>query len=130
MQIDSAYHGDALEILTGSKLLRVSARAVKAHSQVAEVFDSAVVLLNMLLTVYKSSSCFDALVEEVLDSNLALEVEIAIKALQVLRSSDLLCIIYLLSISADSWPTTTYSSISLVLSVALPSKLANLSLSA
>ena len=50
MQIDSAYHGDALEILMGSKLLRVSARAIKAHSQ-AEVFDSAVVLLNMLLTV-------------------------------------------------------------------------------
>lgn len=85
MQIDSAYHGDALEILTGSKLLRVGARAVKAHSQ-AEVFDSAVVLLNMLLTVYKSSSCFDALVEEVLDSNLALEVEIAVKTLQVCGS--------------------------------------------
>lgn len=83
MQIDSAYHGDAVEVLTGSKLLRVSAHAVKTHGQVAEVFDGAVVLLNMLLTVYKSSSCFDALVEEVLDSNLALEVEIAIKALQV-----------------------------------------------
>ena len=86
MQIDSAYHGDALEILTGSKLLRVSARAVKTHSQVAEVFDSAVALLNMLLNVYKSSSCFDALVEEILDSNFALEVEIAIKTLQVCGS--------------------------------------------
>ena len=74
---------DALEIVTGSKLLRMSARAVKTHSQVAEVFESAVVLLNMLLTDYKSSACFDALVEEVLDSNLALEVEIAVKTLQV-----------------------------------------------
>ena len=101
MQIDSAYHGDALEILTGSKLLRVSARAVKAHSQVAEIFDSAVMLLKTLLTVYKNSSCFDALVEEVLDSNLALEVEIAVKALQVCSSSDPLCIVHLLHLSAD-----------------------------
>ena len=128
MQIDSAYHGDALEILTGSKLLRVSARAVKAHSQVAEVFDSAVVLLNMLLTVYKSSICFDALVEEVLDSNLALEVEIAIKALQVFGPSNLSCIIHLLQISADSCSTTTQSS--LLCSVALLHKLANFPLSA
>lgn len=72
-----------MEILQGSKLLRVSAHAVKHHSQIAEVFDSAAMLLNMLLTRYKSSSCFDTLVEEVLDSNLALEVEIAVKALQV-----------------------------------------------
>lgn len=83
VQIDTAYQGDASEIVQGSKLLRVGAHALKTHSQVAEVFDSAVMLLDMLLTHYESSSCFDALVEEVLDSNLALEVEIAVKALQV-----------------------------------------------
>ncbi|KAL3141746.1 hypothetical protein ABBQ32_004427 [Trebouxia sp. C0010 RCD-2024] len=82
LQIDTAYQGDASEIVQGSKLLRVCAHALKTHSQVAEVFDSAVMLLNMLLTHYKSNSCFDALLEEVLDSNLALEVEIAVKALQ------------------------------------------------
>ncbi|KAL3153260.1 hypothetical protein ABBQ38_011608 [Trebouxia sp. C0009 RCD-2024] len=82
LQIDTAYQGDASEIVQGSKLLRVGAHALKTHSQVAEVFDSAVMLLDMLLTHYESSSCFDALVEEVLDSNLALEVEIAVKALQ------------------------------------------------
>lgn len=83
LQIDSAYYQDALEILTGSKLLRASARAVKVHSQVPGVFDSAVILLNLLWKEYSSSNCFDALVQEVLDSNLALEVEIAVKALQV-----------------------------------------------
>ena len=83
MQVDSVYHGDALDILTGSKLLRAPARAVKTHTQNPEVFDSAVLLLRMLLTDFRSSNCFDALVEEVLDSNLALEVEIAAKAWQV-----------------------------------------------
>lgn len=82
LQIDSAYYQDALEILTGSKLLRASARAVKVHSQVPGVFDSAVILLNLLWKEYSSINCFDALVQEVLDSNLALEVEIAVKALQ------------------------------------------------
>ena len=91
VQIDSAYHGDTLEILQGSKLLRMCAHATRTHSQVAEVFDSAAMLLNMLLTHYKSSSCFDALVEEVLDSNLALEVEIAVRALQVCGSSNSPC---------------------------------------
>ena len=77
MQVDTAYHLDGLEVLKGSKLLRTSARAVKSHREVADVFQNAVALLNMLLTEYKLSSCFDALVEEVLDSNLALEVEIS-----------------------------------------------------
>jgi len=79
MQIDDVYHIDGLEVLKGSKLLRTSARAVKNHSQNADVFQHAVALLNMLLTDYQSSSCFDALVEEVLDSNLALEMEIAVR---------------------------------------------------
>ncbi|KAL0048714.1 hypothetical protein WJX82_009456 [Trebouxia sp. C0006] len=79
LQIDDVYHIDGLEVLKGSKLLRTSARAVKNHSQNADVFQHAVALLNMLLTDYQSSSCFDALVEEVLDSNLALEVEIAVR---------------------------------------------------
>lgn len=79
VQIDDVYHIDGLEVLKGSKLLRTSARAVKNHSQNADVFQHAVALLNMLLTDYQSSSCFDALVEEVLDSNLALEVEIAVR---------------------------------------------------
>ena len=83
MQLDSAFHIDGLEILKGSRLLRASAKAIKSHSQDANVFQSAVQLLNMLLTVYSHSSCFDALVEEILDSNLALEIEIAMKQQQV-----------------------------------------------
>ncbi|KAA6427213.1 MAG: hypothetical protein FRX49_02970 [Trebouxia sp. A1-2] len=79
LQIDAVYQIDGLEVLKGSKLLRTSARAVKNHSQNADVFQHAVALLNMLLTDYQSSSCFDALVEEVLDSNFALEVEIAVR---------------------------------------------------
>jgi len=79
MQIDDVYHIDGLEVLKGSKLLRTSARAVKNHSQNADVFQHAVALLNMLLTDYQSSSCFDALVEEVLDSNFTLEMEIAVR---------------------------------------------------
>lgn len=86
MQIDPAYHIDGLEVLKGSKLLRTSARAVKTHSKVADVFQNAVALLNMLLTEYRGSTCFDALVEEVLDSNLALEVEIAVRDMQVLAT--------------------------------------------
>ncbi|DBA76216.1 hypothetical protein WJX77_004549 [Trebouxia sp. C0004] len=82
LQIDDVYHIDGLEVLKGSKLLRTSARAVKNHSQDADVFQHAVALLNMLLTDYRSSSCFDALVEEVLDSNFALEVEIAVRDAQ------------------------------------------------
>ena len=79
VQIDDVYHIDGLEVLKGSKLLRTSARAVKNHSRNADVSQHAVALLNMLLTDYQSSSCFDALVEEVLDSNLAIEVEIAVR---------------------------------------------------
>ena len=71
-----------LEVLQGSKLLRTSAVALKTHRQ-DEVFNQAVALLNMLLTEYQGSSCFDALVNEILDSTLALEIEIVARQTQV-----------------------------------------------
>ena len=104
LQIEGAYHMDGLEVLKGSRLLRTSARAVKTHSQSADVFQSAVALLNMLLTEYKSSSCFDVLVEELLDSNFALEVEIAARErLQVsTRACHSICIDAVVSSKSSS----------------------------
>lgn len=87
LQLEPSYHIDGLEVLKGSKLLRTSARAVKVHGCNAAVFHSAVQLLTMLLTTYRDSSCYDALIEEIVDSGLPLEAEIAVQGFQV-RSSN------------------------------------------
>ena len=79
----TGYHIDGYDILHGSKLLRTSAKAVKTHSQDAAVIQGAVSLLDSLLTGYRRCSCYDALIEEILDSNLPLELEMAVKGLQV-----------------------------------------------
>lgn len=81
--MNSTYHIDALEVLKGSKILRTNARAVKVHNSSATVFNEAVQLLSMLLSTYRHSSCFDALAEEIIDSGLPLEIEIALKSFQV-----------------------------------------------
>lgn len=83
MQVNNAYHIDALEILKGSKLLRSSARALKVHSCCAAVVNDAIQLLSMLLGKYRNSSCFDALAEEIVDSGLPLEIEIAVRSFLV-----------------------------------------------
>lgn len=83
MQVDSAFHIDALEVLKCSKILRSSARAVKVYGSLPPVINSAVRLLTTLLNEYKMSTCFDALAEEIIDSGLPLEIEIAIKNSQV-----------------------------------------------